>query len=192
MSIIISVEALEKKLTSSDLVMLDVRTKYESFQTGKAAYEDSHITGAIYLDFKDDLSGKDTFLPDVEKLAEKLGALGISSQTEIVIYDEGYHRAASKAWFVLNYMGHDRLQLLNGGFSAWVEAGGTVTSDIPDREPKNYTVNKRPELLLQIEDIKKRIGDEQSVLIDSRSYKRYTGEVEPKYQKAGHIPGAVN
>lgn len=192
MSIIINVQALKEKLYNPSLVVMDVRTKYESFPTGEAAYENNHIPKAVYVDFKRDLSGKDTFLPDVQKLAEKLSRLGIERETEIVIYDEGNHRAASKAWFVLHYIGHRHVQILNGGYRSWVEAGGEVTSDISQREPKHYIVEEQPHLVLHIDDIKTRLATKQSVLIDSRSKERFTGEKEPKYKKAGHIPGAIN
>src|SRR5699024_3364991 len=117
---------------------------------------------------------------------------GIANDSKVVFYDEGNHIAAAKGWFLLHYLGHENVFVLNGGFPAWLNAGGSVTDALPQREKTDFAVNENPNLVLHMEDVKNRMEDHDSVLIDSRSYKRFIGEEEPKYKKAGRIPGAVN
>src|SRR5699024_1361241 len=112
MTIIRTAEALQQSTES--YVFLDVRTKTEQIATGKEAYDDSHIPGASFLDLKRDLSGNDSFLPDPTAIAETLGALGIDENTSIVLYDQRNQRAASRAWYVLYYLGHQDVYILQG------------------------------------------------------------------------------
>lgn len=146
------------------------------------------ISGAVSLDIKADLSGMARFLPEVATIAEKLGTLGISHTDTLIIYDEGSNRAASKAWFVMHYLGHEKVYILQGGRKAWT---GAIKVG-QDRQPTTYQVNIRASVLADMDKVKAEMDNEASVLIDSRAHKRYSGEVEPKYSKAGHIPGATN
>lgn len=177
---------------SANIVVIDVSNKTESFSTGRDVYEHSHIPGAVFLDVKKDLTGDDSFVPNPNQLAKKLGELGISNDNKIVLYDEGKNRHVSKAYLVLSYLGHKDISILQGGFKAWREAGNPVSAEISTRQPKTYTPHPDESIILQMDDIKKRMDDTSSILIDSRAHDRYTGKKEPKYQKAGHIPGAKN
>ncbi|MEI3613070.1 sulfurtransferase [Pseudogracilibacillus sp. SO30301A] len=193
MSIIVSAEELYQKMNNRNVRIIDVRTKDKEFEKGKAAYEHSHLPGAFYLDFKKDLSGENSFLPEVEELAAKLGKMGINQDSEIILYDQGNHRSASKAWLVFYYLGHDNVFVLDRGFTAWLEAGYRVTSEQSKNDSTTYNVQLREKVIVDIEIIKNRIDQETtSTLIDSRAYERYIGKDEPKYKKAGHIPGAKN
>ena|SRR5699024_2771216 len=193
MKIILQADEVSEKLKEvANIAVIDVRIKDEKYGTGKAAYEQEHIEGAIYLDFKEDLSGKGTFLPSIPALAEKLGAHGITRETPVVIYDEGNHRAAAKAYVVLTYLGHETAYILNGGFKAWQEAELPVTDQLTKAVPTRYEVQVDGSFLIDMEDVKERFNQTESVHIDSRAFERYTGEKEPKYKKAGHIPGAKN
>lgn len=188
----ITAEQLQKKINQDEIVIIDVSHKTEPFQTGKEVYENSHLPGALYLDIKEDLTGKDSFVPDPEQLAKKLGELGVSNEMEIVLYDQGTNRQVSKAYLVLTYIGHENITILQGGFNAWKEAGYNTTSDILAREQTTYKPNPNEAIVLNINDIKTRLDDDATTLIDSRANARYTGEKETRYHKAGHIPGAKN
>lgn len=190
MSIILSVEEAENKLQKLDekLIFIDVRNK-----DGEEAYQKGHIPGAVFLNLKQDVSGQSTFFAESAQLAKKLGAHGITNETPIILYDEGNHRAAAKTWFALYKLGHkEDVYILNGGFPAWQSAGKEVSERPVSRTPVEYIVQPRLDATLNIDEVEKRVHDGQSTLIDSRAYERYSGEVEPKYKKAGHIPGAVN
>src|SRR5699024_570642 len=161
-------------------VYIDVRTKTAAFHTGKEAYEHNHIPGAVYLDVKNDLSGKETFLPDVSLLTTKLGQLGINEQTKIVIYDQGNQRAASRAWYVLHYLGHQHVYILQGGYPAWIAINGPVTTKKPNYEVCIYTPNLQPEVATSIKEVKEKLEKERVTLVDSRARERYEGVKESK------------
>lgn len=186
MSIVIHTEELRKMLKNESTVIIDVRT------TGEETYKQSHIPKSLYLDVKEDLTGENSFLPNMERLANKLGDLGISNDQTIVLYDHGDHRAATKAWVILRYIGHDSIKILNGGFKAWTDAGNEVTNVLPIFAPTIYTVRIQKDIIVNMEQVKMSLELENVSLIDSRSHDRYTGKVEPTYKKGGHIPGAKN
>lgn len=192
MTIIVSVEEAKRMMENEAVRWIDVRQKEANFSDGEEAYFDHHIENAIYLHIKRDLTGKDTFLPEPESLAKKLSEKGITETTPVIIYDSENYRTATKTWVALHYIGHERAYILNGGLQAWQDAGGKLTDKIEQFAPKTYRTNVRTKLLAQINDVEESLTDEATVLIDSRAHQRYTGEVEPKYKKAGHIPGAVN
>src|SRR5699024_3037435 len=192
MSIIISAATLHEKLQQEHIVPIDVRIKDKEYDTGKEAYEHAHIPNAIYLDFKEDLSGNETFFPPVEQIKETLENHGIDRQTKIVFYDEGNHRAASKGYVLLAYLGHEHTYMLDGGARAWDEAGYEWTAEVPKRPRTTYDLHIQYDLLVQTEDVKNSLFQTGSVHIDSRVPKKYTGEVDSGYGKAGHIPGARN
>lgn len=189
---IITAQQLNELLTTEQLIVIDVSHKEAPFTTGREVYEQEHIPGAIFLDIKEDLTGKNSFVPNLVELAEKLGKLGVTNEHKIVLYDRGTNRQVSKAFLVFTYLGHKQLTILQGGFNEWKEAGYEVTSQIPSYETATYEPNPNEQIVLNIDDIKARMDDKTSTLIDSRAYDRYTGEKEPKYKKAGHIPGAKN
>lgn len=186
MSIILTAEdALKIRTNDKDnVVIIDVRSK--------EAYVDAHIPGALFLDVKQGLTGKESFLPEPENLERTLSDLGINNEDAIIFYDDGNHRAASKALFVMKYLGHKNVYVLDGGFSSWLKAGNDSTKELPTITPATYKAHPQESLVLTIDQVKEKLLTDESTLIDSRSSKRYTGEVEPKYKKAGHIPGAKN
>lgn len=167
-----------------DVRVIDVR--------GSSAYEEGHVPGAVCLDMKRDFTGETEFFPEVGSLASTLGKNGISMDTPIVIYDDGSNRDAAKAWVVLYYLGHSRVQILQGGFAAWLGADYPVSLVSEELDSLTFVPNVRVEVLVELDVMKKKLADEHSVLIDSRTKERFTGEHEPKYERAGHIPGAVN
>lgn len=190
MTIILTIEEVEKhqEIHGEQLVFIDVRNK-----NGEEAYRKGHIPGAVFLNMKQDVSGQEAFFAEPVQLAQKLSALGITNEAPIILYDEGNHRAAAKAWFALYKIGHQGdLFILNGGFPAWESANYEVSDTPAKRGQVEYVVQPRMDATLNINEVKDRLDDKQSVLIDSRAHERYTGKVEPKYKKAGHIPGAVN
>lgn len=193
MAIIINVEELKEMIREKmNLAIVDVRAKTKEFASGEKAYEHSHLPGALFLDIKEDLSGESTFLPHTEKLAEKLGQLGIQDDSVIVLYDQGNHRAASKAWAVLHYLGHEKIHILDGGFKSWINSENEVTNVIPKLKFTTYHAQPRKEFVVDIDYVKNKLSKKASRLIDSRAPDRFIGKLEPKYKKAGHIPGAKN
>lgn len=192
MKVLMETHELQKRINDDELIVLDVRIKGEGEEKGKQAYLKGHIPGAIFLDVKKDVTGQNSFLPEADEFARKLASLGISERHKIVIYDEGNHRAAAKVWVMLHYMGHEEMYVLNGGIKAWQEDRYELSTEVKQKQPTMYHTQLREAVLMSLEQVKDSLHEKDFTLIDSRSYNRYSGEVEPKYKKAGHIPGAVN
>lgn len=199
-SYIVSQEQVKERLDSGkDVVLADCRFQMGQPDGGRRAYEAGHLPGALYFDLEEELSGPVGVhggrhpMPDLGVLLLKLGALGIDKDTEIIAYDDQAGAMASRLWWMLRFLGHEKVYLLDGGYSRWVEAGYPVTAEPTEaREPKVFGGRVSNRLLVVMEDVREKLGWPGSVLIDSREHKRYLGEEEPIDKKAGHIPGAVN
>lgn len=196
MSFIVSEDRLKEKLEKSTekIVVIDVRAALNDSEIGREQYNESHIPGAVYLDLNTDLSGEvkehggSHPLPDVKVFAEKMGSIGIDQDTTVVIYDDSNDMYSARMWWLLYYMGHENVYLLDGGFKRWVEAGHKVTSKIPETSPTIFSPRLQSNATVDMEEVKARKSS--VVLIDSRGRERYLGNTEPLYKKAGHIPGA--
>lgn len=194
-----TVETLREELSKSDnIVILDVRFDLQDEQAGRRAYERDHIPGAYYIDLKKDLAspaqvhGGENPLPNPDQLAEKLGKLGIDEKTKVLIYDEDNKIFAARAWWTLYYIGLEHLYILDGGYKRWKDKGFEVTGKIPTAKKKDLKAKVRENLFVTIEEVKDKLQDGETILIDSRAPSRYRGDEEPLYRKAGHIPGAIN
>ena len=195
MDSIVSLEWLYQHLQDSSLVIIDSRFDLSDPSSGEKAYHTGHIPGAVYFDLERDLSspvqehGGRHPLPDLKQLAEKLGQAGIDQTTQVVVYDDQGGMFAPRLWWLLNYLGHDKVAVLDEGYSAWVEKGYPTTQDIPEPKANVFKVNIQEDWTRTVEEIKALDGEP---LIDSRSPDRFRGENETMDPKAGHIPGASN
>ncbi|HLP90363.1 MAG TPA: sulfurtransferase [Nostocaceae cyanobacterium] len=196
---IISPTWLFQHLQDPQIIIVDCRFSLADPQLGQQQYQTSHIPGAYYLDLNQDLSssvgehGGRHPLPNIQDLANKLAAIGVNSQKSLVVaYDDSRLAFASRLWWLLRYLGHDQVAVLDGGFSGWQQAGYPVTEAIPQPQQGEFIPHLRPELLVNIDDVKNRKDKPEVVLVDSREGDRYRGEREPIDKIAGHIPGAVN
>ncbi len=185
--------------TSPSVVVVDCRFSLMQPELGRQQYEAGHIPGAYYLDLNQDLSspvashGGRHPLPDVNGLASKLAAIGIHSQTTwVVAYDDSRFAFASRLWWLLRYLGHDRVAVLDGGLAAWQGAGYPVSADIPPPQTGNFIPQVRSPLVVDIDTVAQRKELPTVALVDSREGDRYRGEREPIDPIAGHIPGAIN
>jgi len=198
MSNLIGPEALREALGSPDLRIVDTRFSLKDPQEGRRLYEQGHIPGALYFDLEGDLSappgehGGRHPLPNMAAFARMLAARGIGNEHHVVVYDDRSGMFAGRLWWTLRYAGHDRVQVLDGGLSAWLEAGFEVTQEVPDYPPSDFSLHLRPEMVADVEAVRRKLHDLNVLLIDARGPERYRGEVEPLDKKAGHIPGAVN
>ncbi|WP_417900076.1 rhodanese-like domain-containing protein [Bacillus haimaensis] len=185
-----------------DLLIIDCRFYLQDPFKGRQEYRNDHIPGAHHFDLDLDLSGpKEQHggrhpLPPLEKLQEKLEAVGATNEKTILLYDAQNGAMASRLWWLLTYMGHSRTFLLNGGYDSWKRKGYPVTDALPDVTQKGHfqldlqqdMVATAHEIFAKLPSIEK--GDRY--LIDSREEKRYLGIEEPIDHKSGHIPGARN
>ncbi|AFY44411.1 sulfurtransferase [Nostoc sp. PCC 7107] len=186
-------------LNDSQIVIVDCRFSLADPQLGQTQYQTSHIPGSYYLDLNQDLSspvgkhGGRHPLPDTNNLAKKLSAMGVNSQKNLVVaYDDSRLAFASRLWWLLRYLGHEQVVVMDGGYTAWQQAGYPVTDIIPESQTGNFIPQIQPELVVDMEVVKSRKDLPEVALVDSRESDRYRGEREPIDKIAGHIPGAVN
>ncbi|MEG4104801.1 sulfurtransferase [Microcoleus sp. S13_C5] len=198
-TLIVSPEWLATNTENLEVVIIDCRFSLADPELGQKQYQESHIPGAFYLDLNRDLAssvgkhGGRHPLPNIEELADKLSAIGINSQeTLVVAYDDSRLAFAARLWWLLRYMGHSKVALLDGGFSGWKAAGYPVTNTLPDPREGQFVAQLQQDLAVDIEAVKERKDLPGKVLVDSRESERYEGLREPIDPIAGHIPGAVN
>lgn len=193
-------EWLLGNLHKTNLIIVDCRFSLAEPQKGKQDYLQGHVPGAVFFDLEHDLSGMVVEhggrhpLPNVNDLVAKLEIAGIANDTTVIAYDSGEGAYAARFWWLLQYLGHDQVYVLDGGFTEWLETNYPVSIDIPVYEKANFADNIHPELLATIEEVKDFVNSQPDnlILIDSREEKRYLGLEEPIDKKAGHIPGAIN
>jgi len=195
---IVSVRWVLARLFESDLVVVDCRFQLGQPDAGRKAYEEGHLPGAIYLDLEKDLSGPlgehggRHPLPDAAELAARFGKAGIGNDTRVVAYDDQGGAMASRLWWLLKYLGHENVFVMDGGFSAWKATGCPVSAEQKVIIPSTFLATVQHNLLVEVDDVRESLDTGRYVLIDSREAPRYRGEVEPIDPVAGHIPGAKN
>jgi len=196
---VVSPEWLNQHLHNPQVVIVDCRFSLAQTHLGREKYQVSHIPGAYYLDLNQDLSGPvETHggrhpLPNPIDLANKLAAMGVEFQkTLVVAYDDSRFAFAARLWWLLRYLGHDKVALLDGGFSGWEKAGYPVTDIVPVSSVATFVPQIKAQMLVDISAVKNRRDRPGTILVDAREGDRYRGEREPVDRIAGHIPGAVN
>ena len=197
-SAVISPNELAALLPRPALRIVDCRASLQDVAAGRQAYQKAHVPGARFADLLEDLSGPITPgktgrhpLPNLETFVAKLQAWGIGAGSQVVVYDDAAGAFAARLWWMLRWLGHDAVAVLDGGFPAWVAEGQPVTDVVTQPVPGDFTPQLRHELLATASEL----ATPQSVaqkLFDARAPERYRGDVEPIDLVAGHIPGAVN
>lgn len=198
MNNIVSLEWLKEKIGEPKLVIADCRFRLDDPSAGLRAYEESHIPGAVYLDLEKDLSGEVEEhggrhpLPDIFAMTVTFAKAGISNESIVVAYDDQGGAMASRLWWLLKYMGHEQVYVLDKGFSAWLNQGLPVATEKKAVQPATYLATVQHNMLVEMDEVREMLASEGVTLIDSREAPRYRGEVEPIDRLAGHIPGAIN
>lgn len=199
MSQLIDTQTLAERLEDSELCLFDLRFSLEQPGQGRLDFAAGHIPGARYLHLDDDLSaavvpgqtGRHP-LPDPERLSACLRRNGVNGDSLVVVYDDGPGLFAARLWWLLRWLGHERVKLLNGGLRAWVASGRPLSSDTPRPAVEgNFQGRADHARLIDVAEILKRQDDPGLQLLDARGAPRYTGEQEPIDPVAGHIPGAA-
>jgi thiosulfate/3-mercaptopyruvate sulfurtransferase len=202
-SSIVSPAWLYEHLNDPQVTIADCRFSLADPALGRRQYEAGHIPGAYYFDLNQDLSspvgqhGGRHPLPNVDVLAEKLSQIGLdSTEAEesklVVVYDDSRFAFAARFWWLLRYLGYERVAVLDGGLSQWQHEGYPITPDIPPVKAGRFVPHIQPHQTVDIETVKTTKDLPGVVLIDSREGERYRGEREPIDPIAGHIPGAIN
>lgn len=176
-------------------VLLDCRFDLTNPDAGPALYAASHIPGARYVHLDHDLSGAKTGsngrhpLPSVDEMAARFGQLGIGPGVQVVLYDGDIGMYAARAWWMLRYLGHEAVAVLDGGYARWVAEGHAVTTEVPATVTRVFTPAPRADWRLSVSDVQAGV---EGVLVDARSPERFRGINETLDPVGGHIPGACN
>ncbi|MFD1885488.1 sulfurtransferase [Paenibacillus wenxiniae] len=157
----VSIKWLLARLYEPDLIVADCRFWLDNPQAGRQKYNESHIPRAIYLDLEEDLSspisthGGRHPLPEPEQIAKTFGRAGISQDDRIVIYDDNKGMYAARLWWMLTYMGHTQVYILEQDFSAWKQAGFPVTDEQPIVVPKTFEARTQQQMVVDVDDVRK-------------------------------------
>jgi len=216
-STLISVSQLQASIDAkTPLRIFDCTFDLMKPESGLAQYLDAHIPGAVYANLDTDLSARHGQpgphgqvlvaqeadkpasggrhpLPSQEKFAAWLSSVGLANDMQAVVYDRNGANYCGRLWWMLKWMGHDAVAVLDGGLQAWQAAGGEVTDrEEPARFQSNFVAGEPIAKLVTTDTVLGRLGQPDQNLIDARAGARYRGEVEPLDPIAGHIPGALN
>jgi thiosulfate/3-mercaptopyruvate sulfurtransferase len=174
--------------------VFDCRHDLAKPQLGEEQYRQGHIPGALFAHLDRDLSGRKTGkngrhpLPDPQDFEKWLEHTGLTPKDQVVCYDGGTGAMAARLWWMLRWIGHDKVAVLDGGFAKWTKEGRATTIDVPLFTPFNYPIAPRGDAAVDVRAVEKT----KMLLVDARAPVRYRGEQEPIDPVAGRIPGAKN
>ena len=184
---------------SVDLAVVDCRFDLMNPNAARQSYREAHIPGARYADLNRDLSAPVTEktgrhpLPDPAKFAALLARLGVHKGVQVIAYDSSGGAFAARLWWMLCAWGHVAVAVLDGGYPAWIAAGGaTLAGDEPAATGPILPPPIAEWPVVSTADVVERLHDTQNLLVDARAPERFSGSVEPIDTVAGHVPGAVN
>lgn len=192
------IEAVElQQLDPYSFTLIDAR----GFGNSRERYEQGHIEGALYVDLEDlaahpedaAVGGRHP-LPSAEEFAVLIGGLGITPDTHVIVYDDkAAANPAARFWWMLRSVGHQKVQVLNGGLQAAIDAGLNITTEISaSPEATIYPLTQGFTGTANISEVEAAAKDSSRIVIDVRETPRYLGQTEPLDLIAGHIPGAIN
>jgi thiosulfate/3-mercaptopyruvate sulfurtransferase len=195
---LISVDELAPHLSEPDWAVVDCRFSFADTEQGRRDYLQAHILGAVYAHLDQDLSGTIVPgqtgrhpLPEPEALARTLGGWGIGPGVQVVAYDASGAGNAVRLWWLLRWLGHDAVAVLDGGWQAWQAQGQPVRGGPEARPPREFAAQPRTEWVVSADDVERLRNDPAYRVVDSRTRERYLGDHEPIDPVAGRIPGAV-
>lgn len=197
---LISAADLATHLGAADVRVFDVRHDLTNHAAGREAYAAGHIPGARYLDHETELAAARTGkngrhpLPDRGQFGALMAAHGVTPETLVVAYDASGGMYAAHLWWMLRWLGHDRVAVLDGGWQAWQAAGLPISTEVAAPVRAGAPVTPAAPLVgsVDAQAVLDNIARPGFTVIDARAANRYRGEVEPMDPVAGHIPGALN
>lgn len=190
---------LSKILQQPGTVVFDTRFSLGDTGYGERMYSEGHLPRAFYLHLDRDLSGPVTAtsgrhpLPAMDRFVERMRTHGVSADSQVVAYDDASGMFAARCWWLLKWMGHERVAVLDGGLPAWMRHGGLLEVGIPPLPPRGDFIHRiRDSMLVEVDELQQGLAEGTIVLCDARAPERYRGDVEPIDKAAGHVPGAIN
>ena len=202
MDSLVTAEWLHQHLDDPDLVVLDTTVKIDfdengamSVSSGRDGYNQGHIPKAGFADLTNELvdtsSQYSYAIPTPEHFASAMSALGVGDDTRVVLYASEFSAWAARVWWMLRWIGFDNAAVLDGGLSAWTNAGYPLSTETANREKGTLSINLRPNLIAERDEVFAAMSDESVMLIDAMPAAHFRGEMV-MYGRAGHIPTAIN
>ena len=182
----------------SDWRVFDCRYDLGDAERGPRAYAEAHIAGALYAHLERDLSGPKTGrngrhpLPDAQAFADWVGTQGITPSDQVVAYDNAGSSYAARLWWMLQWIAHRAVAVLDGGFEKWVREGRPVTTHVPTYPRTEYSFSLDDSMRVDVDLVERNLRTRESLVLDARSASRFAGIGETLDPVAGHIPGARN
>lgn len=195
---IVCANFIKENINNEKLVIVDCRFSLMDKEYGKRCFEEEHIKGAQRIDLETDLSsevkehGGRHPIPTIEELKNSFENIGISNDSIVVAYDEGDLAGPSRLWWILRYLGHKEVYVLDGGIGAYKEIGGETTSEVIKPIKGSFNPKVQDSMRVDMHYVRDKINNSEVAIVDSREKARYIGEFEPVDKKAGHIPSALN
>ena len=195
---LISTETVAAHLNNPSWLVADCRYNLKDEEWGHAQYSAAHIPGAVFVSLAHDLAATRTGtngrhpLPSPDAMAATFARLGIGDHTQVIAYDQDAGPFAARLWWMLRYLGHDAVAVLDGGFAKWMREGRPVQRGAETRPAAAFTPRLQKEMRVTVEDVVRRLGDPSRLLVDARSAERFAGQPDPLDNVPGHIPGARN
>jgi thiosulfate/3-mercaptopyruvate sulfurtransferase len=196
-SLLVTAEELVAHGGDSGWRIFDCRHDLQNTEYGANAYAKGHIPGALFLHLDRDLSGEKNGrngrhpLPDPAVFARRMGECGVGPETQVVAYDNEGGIFASRLWWMLRWLGHDKVALLDGGLPGWRRAKQVLVTEVPVVSPVNFQPKPQP-LTVDADFVQAKLQSSETLILDARAPERFTGEEETLDPVGGHIPGAVN
>jgi thiosulfate/3-mercaptopyruvate sulfurtransferase len=196
---LISPAELSARIGDPDWAIFDMRASAPSESGGRAKYLQGHIPGAVHAHLEQELSGPIIPgrtgrhpIPDPASFVERLSRWGVDDRVQVVVYDEGPGQNAARLWWMLRWLGHNRVAVLEGGWAAWEKFRGAVKKGDESRAPRQFKPRLRQDRAVDVRTVDKVRTDPAWRLIDARAADRFRGQNEKIDPVAGHIPGAVS
>jgi thiosulfate/3-mercaptopyruvate sulfurtransferase len=195
---LVTTEDLASHLDDRNWIVFDCRFTLTDPEAGRQAYLKDHIPGASYVHLDEDMSAPVTDstgrhpLPDVKTLSEKLCHWGVGVNKQVVVYDDSYGAMAVRLWWMLRWLGHPGVALLDGGYPKWRREQRPLTAELPELHKGQCACLPEPSQIANADEVLRASRSGDALIIDARPERRFTGEFEPLDPIAGHIPGSLN
>lgn len=195
---IISAQELNAIINDENVRVFDCRFSLKDPQGGLKSYQSGHLPNAQFADMDTQLSSAMTEssgrhpLPDVEVFIQQLLKWGINNDTQVIAYDDISGAFAARLWWMMRWVGHKNVAVLNGGMKQWTEAGLNLTQENVEVAKGNFTGSANTDWLVDIDTVQKELAQGKITLIDARAADRFTGKDQKTDPVPGHVPGAKN